>query len=153
MFSRKSSFRTTRPNTKRTPRNSLSDFALLQSKNDNQKSAQSSEVDIGLSSRRFRSSAATGGRAKSPEIDRDKRVGRKRRSKSSALSPIRKKSTMCIPTSDSRESCNGAAIASGADGMTTLSNISEIDGRISARRCFRSSKRANMRSEEVHDSY
>jgi len=53
---------------------------------------------------------ATGGHTKSSVIDRDKRLRRKRRSKLDAymdtLSLIKKKSTMRIPSSCLRESCD-----------------------------------------------
>lgn len=125
-------------------RNSLSDFVLTQSRNNRKLTWRDSDKEIlGLFSRRVQSLPATGGWTKSIAIDRDKRLGRKRRSNLDAymntLLPIKKKSTTCIPLSCSRESRNGsAAVAFGADGARVLSNISEIDKEISTRTYFRS---------------
>lgn len=128
----------------RTLRNSLSDFVLTQSRNNRKLTWRNDKEMPGLFSRRVQSLPTTGGRTKSIAIDRDKRLRRKRRSKldpyMDTLSLIKKKNTMCIPSSCSREeSRDDSAIASVAVNPRTLSSISEIDKQISTR-CLRSNE-------------
>lgn len=132
-------------------RNSLSDFVLTQSRDNRKLTWRNSDKEIlGLFSRRVQSLPATGGRTKSIAVDRDKRLRRKRRSNLDAymntLLPIKKKSTMCIPLSCSRESRNSSAIAYGADSAKALSNVSEIDKQIYTR-YFRSNNNTDIRFE------
>lgn len=79
----------------------------------------------------FDSLLATGGRTKSSVIDRDKRLRRKRNSKldtyMDSLSLVKNKSTMRIPSSCLRESCDSTVITPEAGSAKTLLIISEID--------------------------
>lgn len=127
-------------------RNSLSDFVLMQSKDDRKLTWWNGDKEMPRLFSRCVQSLPAGGRAKSIAIDKDKWLRRKRRSKlhphmDTWLSFIKKKSIMCIPSWCLREeSRNGrSTIASVAVNPRTLSSISEIDEQISTR-CLRSNK-------------
>jgi len=152
----KSSKRGQKAQTGRSLENSLSDFVLTQSRVKQRGAATWRDISARkesprLRSRQLRSPVKRLAVRRPIAIDRDKRFRRKQRAQldMDTLLPIKKKGTMCIPTSGSRESSDSGLIG----GAATLPSASEIAGQTPASGFLASAEsdwaKLDPKSEEV----